>query len=83
MSDLEVRPVSGGVGVEIANVDLAGDLSNSDFAAIRDAFIEHGLIFFREQNMTPDEHIAFAERWGEININRFFPRVVCSISDAC
>ena len=75
MSDLEVRPVSGGVGVEIANVDLAGDLSNSDFAAIRDAFIEHGLIFFREQNMTPDEHIAFAERWGEININRFFPRV--------
>lgn len=75
VSDLEVRPVSGGVGVEIANVDLAGDLSNSDFAAIRDAFIEHGLIFFREQNMTPDEHIAFAERWGEININRFFPRV--------
>lgn len=75
MSDLEVRPVSGGVGVEIANVDLAGDLSNSDFAAIRGAFIEHGLIFFREQNMTPDEHIAFAERWGEININRFFPRV--------
>lgn len=75
MSDLEVRPVSGGVGVEIANVDLAGDLSNSDFAAIRDAFIEHGLIFFREQNMSPDEHIAFAERWGEININRFFPRV--------
>jgi taurine dioxygenase len=75
MSDLEVRPVSGGVGVEIANVDLAHDLSNSDFAAIRDAFIEHGLIFFREQNMTPDEHIAFAERWGEININRFFPRV--------
>ncbi|MGB0342205.1 MAG: TauD/TfdA dioxygenase family protein [Parvibaculales bacterium] len=75
MGKLEVRPVSGGVGVEIANVDLAGDLSNSDFAAIRDAFIEHGLIFFREQNMTPDEHIAFAERWGEININRFFPRV--------
>ena len=75
VSDLEVRPVSGGVGVEIANVDLAGDLSNSDFAAIRDAFIEHGLIVFPNQHTTDEEHIAFAERWGEININRFFPRV--------
>jgi len=75
MTQVEIRPVSGGVGVEIANVDLAGNLSNSDFATIRDAFIEHGLVFFRDQNMTPEQHIAFAERWGEININRFFPRV--------
>ena len=75
MSNVQVKPISGGVGVEISNVDLSHELSNSQFATIRDAFIEHGLIFFRDQELTPEDHIAFAERWGEININRFFPRV--------
>lgn len=75
MSDIQVKPISGGVGVELANLDLSHDLSNSDFAVIRDAFIEHGLIFMHDQELTPEQHIAFAERWGEINVNRFFPRV--------
>src|SRR5262249_2927613 len=36
------------------------------------AFYEHGVIFFRDQRLTPEQHIAFAERMGTININRFF-----------
>jgi len=75
MSALTISPVSGGVGVEITNVNLGDELSNSDFAAIRDAFVEHGLIFFRDQELTPEQHIAFARRWGDININRFFAKV--------
>ena len=62
------------MGAEIHGVDIK-KLSNSQFSSIRDAFVKYGLIFFREQSITPDQHIEFAERWGEININRFFAKV--------
>lgn len=61
-----------GVGAEISGVDLAGELSNSDFAAIREAYAQHGVIFFRDQDIDENQHIAFARRWAPININRFF-----------
>ena len=72
---IDIRPISGGVGVEVGGVDLSETLDDAAFDAIRAAFIDHGLIFFRGQTLTPEQHIAFAERWGDININRFFPRV--------
>ena len=75
MGQIEVVPVSGGVGVEVHNVDIKNGLDASAFDKLRAAFVEHGLIFLRDQDITPDEHIAFAERWGDININRFFPRL--------
>jgi taurine dioxygenase len=61
-----------GVGAEILGVDLAGPLDEGDFAAIRTAFADHGVIFFRDQNLSPAQHIDFARRWAPININRFF-----------
>ena len=75
MGQIEVVPVSGGVGVEVHNVDIKAGIDAGTFDELRAAFVEHGLIFLRDQDITPDEHIAFAERWGEININRFFPRL--------
>ena len=75
MGQIEVVPMSGGVGVEVHNVDIKSGIDAGTFDELRAAFIENGLIFLRDQDITPDEHIAFAERWGEININRFFPRL--------
>ena len=60
-----------GCGAEILGVDLR-DLSDAEMDAIRAAYVDHGIIFFRDQNLTPEQHIAFAERWGKIDINRFF-----------
>ncbi len=68
---VEIHPLCG-VGAEIRGVDLAGELTNSDFAAIRGAFADHGVIFFRDQAINEAQHIAFARRWAPININRFF-----------
>jgi taurine dioxygenase len=68
---VEVQPLEG-VGAEIQGVDLASELSNSDFAVIREAFAEHAVIFFRDQSISEEQHIAFARRWAPININRFF-----------
>lgn len=71
MSHIQVRKMTGGCGAEVLGVNLA-NLSNSDMEAVRQAYVDHGVIFFRDQSITPDEHIAFARRWGDIVINKFF-----------
>jgi taurine dioxygenase len=60
-----------GVGAEITGIDLK-NLTDAEFDAIRQAYADHGVIFFRDQELTEDDHIAFAERWAPINVNRFF-----------
>lgn len=74
MPDLIVRPTTHALGAEILDVDL-NDLSEAEFARIRQAFVDHGVVFFRDQKLSPEQHIAFAERWGAINVNRFFGKV--------
>ncbi len=71
MNELDIRRPSTAVGAEICGIDLRS-LTDAEFASIRDAFHDHGVLFFRDQELTPEDHIEFAERWGEININRFF-----------
>ncbi len=71
-SRIEARPTSGAVGAEILGIDLSRGLDDSDIEELRAAFNEYGVIFFRNQTITPEQHIAFAERFGTININRFF-----------
>ncbi len=71
-SRVEVRPTAGALGAEILGIDLSRQLDDSEVRELRAAFNEHGVIFFREQNISPEQHIAFAERFGQININRFF-----------
>ena len=75
MSEIIINPISGSIGAEIHGVNLSTDLSDAVFSEIRQTFIDHGLIFFRNQELTPDDHLRFAKRWGEININRFFTKV--------
>ena len=72
---IDVRPKSGSVGAEIFGVDLNKEISKEQFLQIRKAFGEFGVIFFRDQYLTPDKEIKFAEKWGIININRFFTNV--------
>ena len=58
-------------GAEIADVDLRA-LTENQFEALAQAFALYGLLFFRDQNLSEADHIQFAERWGPINVNRFF-----------
>ena len=71
---IEVRPHDGGCGAEVLGVDLRS-LGEADLAAVRAAYAAHGVIFFRDQTLSEDEHIAFARRWGAIDINKFFPHI--------
>jgi taurine dioxygenase len=72
--NIEVRPHPGGCGAEVLGVDLRR-LSEDDMVVLRAAYAEHGVIFFRDQSLTEDDHIAFARRWGAIDINKFFPHI--------
>jgi len=68
-SPIEVRPIAGNIGAEIHGVDVSQDLPAETIAAIRAALNEHGVIFFRDQTMTANQHKAFTRRFGEIFIH--------------
>lgn len=72
---ITVTPVGSAVGAEIGGVDLAAGVDDTQMAELRQAFAEHEVIFLRDQDITPDQHLAFAERWGAVNVNRFFTPV--------
>jgi len=61
----KVEPIAGALGVEILGVDLAGALSDDTVAAIRRAWLEHLVVFFRDQDLPPARFLAFARRFGE------------------
>jgi alpha-ketoglutarate-dependent taurine dioxygenase len=62
---LSVEPVAGALGAEISGVDLARPLSEETIAAIRRAWLDHLVIFFRDQPLSPAEFLAFARCFGE------------------
>jgi taurine dioxygenase len=69
---MQIHPVSEAVGAEIRGIDLSRPLSDDAVGAIRRAVAGHGVALFRDQTLTPEQHIALARRFGPINVNRFF-----------
>lgn len=61
-----------GFAVEITDIDISAGLSAGEIEGVKEAFNEAGLIFIRDQSISETDHIAFAELFGEINVNRFF-----------
>jgi len=59
----------------VRGIDLAQPLAARTIEVLEGAHADYGVLFFREQNLTPDQHIALAEAFGEINVNRFFTAV--------
>ncbi len=67
MSDerIQVEPLSSALGAEISSVDLAKPLHDDTIAEIRQAFLAHLVIFFRNQSLTPEQYLRFARSMGE------------------
>lgn len=63
---LSVIPTGSALGAEITGVDLSKDIDEKSFQAIVDALHEHEVIFFRGQDLTPEQHIEFSRRFGEL-----------------
>jgi taurine dioxygenase len=62
---IEVHKIAGAIGAEIGGVDLSRELAGETVAAIRRALLDHLVVFFRDQRLTPAAFLAFAGRFGE------------------
>ena len=64
-ASITVKPLTRALGAEIGGIDLTGPLDSDTLDAIYDALIEHLVIFFRDQPLEPEAHLAFARSFGE------------------
>ena len=62
---IEVNPVSGALGAEIAGVDMSKELDDEVVSEVRHALLDHLVIFLRDQKVTPAQQVAFAKRFGQ------------------
>ena len=62
---IEVLPLAGAIGAEVRGVDAAVPLGADVVAELRRAFLDHCVIFLREQTLSPQALVAFAGRFGE------------------
>lgn len=72
---IEAHRLAGSLGAEITGVDLASDFSDEVMRDVRQALLDHLVIFFRDQTLTPEHQIAFAKRWGEIYVFPLSPGI--------
>jgi taurine dioxygenase len=72
---LDVRPVSGALGVEVHGIDLTA-LTDELFAQLRELLHKHLVIFIVGQHrLTPAAHVAFGARFGELELHPYLPRL--------
>ncbi len=69
---IEMRPITPAVGADIYGSDVGNE---NDINDIKQAFSDHSVVAIRGLDLTPEDHISFAQKWDEINVNRFFKSV--------
>jgi len=86
-SRIKVEPLTGTIGAEISNVDLR-NLDTETAAEIRDAFLEHVVVFFRDQPLTIDQLKAYTRHFGNFGIEPYVktmtehPEVIAVVKEA-
>jgi alpha-ketoglutarate-dependent taurine dioxygenase len=67
-SDIELRPITPHIGIELQGVDLARPIADHDFVVIRAAWVQHTILLVRDQaHLRPEDLIAFARRFGDLD----------------
>lgn len=66
MKTLDVHPMAGSLGAEIHGIDLRAGVDRETVQAIEEALLEHLVVFLPEQNISPEQHIAFGEAYGRL-----------------
>ena len=74
MSSFSLRPLTSTIGAEIDGLDIASPLSSEDRQEVLDALVAHHVLFFREQDITPEQQVAFAKQFGPISFPPFAPK---------
>jgi len=74
-TSITLEPLTPVIGAEISGVDMRAPLGNETFAAVHDALMAHGVIFFRDQDITPQQHKDFASKFGTLQVHPFAPNL--------
>lgn len=70
-----VEPKAGNIGADISGVDLSQPLDDATFAEIESAFLHYQVLAFRDQDITPEQHLAFGRRWGTVLPHPYVPSI--------
>jgi taurine dioxygenase len=65
-ANLDVVPLTGALGSRVAGVDLSSDLDDATMEAIGKAFLNHHVLVFPEQALSPERQVAFTRRFGAV-----------------
>ena len=68
------RLLSPTIGVELSGISLAGEFSDTDILSLRELLGRHKLLVFRKQDITPAQHVAFARRFGDLEVHPIIKR---------
>jgi len=71
---LKLRKLSYALGAEVCDVDVSRPMSETDFGEIYQAFLDHGILLFRNQDITREKHIEFSRRFGDLDRHDALPR---------
>jgi taurine dioxygenase len=66
---VSIEPLNPVIGAEIGGLDLRETLTDEDIRAVQHALNEHQVVFFRDQDITPQQHLAFGRRFGELHVH--------------
>lgn len=72
--ELSIQQLTPAIGAELSGIDLTAQLNDSQIAEIRQALLDHKVIFFRDQNLDREELLSFASRFGELEIHPATPK---------
>lgn len=70
---IDVQPLTPGIGAVVRGVQLGQPLDDAVFAEIHAAWMQHLVLFMRDQRMTPQQHLAFGRRFGDLHIHPAAP----------
>lgn len=73
IEDLTILPMTPTIGAEIEGVDLSRPLAAATVSALRQALLDWKVLFFRDQAITTEQHLAFARCFGELEVHPFAP----------
>jgi len=71
---LKLRPLSYSLGAEVCDIDVSRNMAEEEFGEIYRAFLDHGILLFRNQRITREQHIDFSRRFGELDKHDALPR---------
>lgn len=70
---MQVRPVARALGAVVEGVDLSQELSQADVTRLGELLVQHQILFFRDQPITPQQQARFAARFGTLHVHPIYP----------